>query len=387
MLLLWLSYFSDYSSSKHSDRIFSASRVDSYNSSSSTVVENNVLLGYVIGILLLLGLAFIVVLSVAGAFIPNTPFVSSFSDFLRFIYRVFPPYSNDARHDWEYKTAIFNYRHFSILVVSISVAAVTAFLVHRTGSAAFQGLFFVPITSLFALLRRPEEREDMKPRMFGLPQCTLFGTIIVAISLSYSAYTSGHLRSYIISYSVTCVVLIIVGVCGFRLSRFAPKISDTDAAAWMIARYGTRNLEWFKKAVEMSRNSKTQTSKEMLLEKIFPLLAPLITHIPHTADHKPFPPDQEIYTYVACLHELCPPPLSDHEPKKHTFWSQLWKNEVAFQCPALSQELARKLKNIRDCKICGSTSDVRGISELAKEILDSLPIIVGTSRKTSKSFA
>ena len=334
-----------------------------------------------VGILLLLGLAFIVVLSVAGAFIPNSPFVSSFSDFLRLIYRVFPPYSNAARY--EDKIPILNYRDSSILAASIGGAALTAFLVRRTGSAAFHGLFLIPITSMFALLRRPKEREDMKPRIFGLPQMTLIGTFIVALPLSYSAYVSNRLRSYIISYSVTCVLLAIVGICGWRLSRFAPKTSETEAAAWMITRYGTRKRDWFKKAVEMSRNSKT--SKEMLLEKIFPLLVPLIANAQHKAGHEPFPPDQDIYTYVACLRELCPPPLMDSQTKKPTFWSRLWKNEVAFRCPDLSPELATTLRDIRNCEICGS--GLKGISELAKEILDSLPVVAGASWKTYQDFA
>ena len=382
MLLLWLSYFSDYLSSKYSDRILSASHVGLNNHTpfSSAVTENHAILGYVVGILLLLGLAFVIVLSVTGSFIPNSPFVSSFSDFLRFIYRVFPSYPNAAHYGDKFP--ILNRRLLFILPVSAGLAAVTAFLVRHTGNGAFHGLFFFPITSVFALLRHPKECVGMKPRMFGLPELTLLGTVVIAVSLSYSSYNTGSHIPYIISYSITCALLAFIGFYGFRLSLSAPKTSETEAAAWMIARYGTREREWFKKAVEMSH---TERSEEILLEKIFPLLAPLIAHVSHQTGHEPFPPDGDTYTYVACLRELCPPPLSDSQTTKPTFWSQLRKNEVAFHRPELPSELARTLRNLRDCETCGS--GLKGISELAKEILDSLPVVVGTSQKTSQDFA
>ncbi|KAF8151672.1 hypothetical protein B0H34DRAFT_678247 [Crassisporium funariophilum] len=293
-------------------------------------------LGYVIGTILLVTLAFIIVTSLCGAFIPTSPFRSSFSDFIKVVFKVFPDWQLTAR---DKSPTMF--RTFLIILASVAMAVATAFFVLQKQAAVFQCLFFVPIAGTFVLMKQPQKKDTMKPRVYGLPEWTLFSTIAVFVTLSVSSYICLYTRPYIAVFSGACVLLAIQGYYGIRLSEFVPDTTEANAVAWMLKEASSQDAAWFQRAGEIAGSS--EIMRAVLLENLLPLLSPVIASIPHPEGHlsQELPDDQEIY--VACLARLC-----QFSSSKGSFW----RNEVTLRHPSLPIELYKRLVALRDCSHC-----------------------------------
>ncbi|KAF8154908.1 hypothetical protein B0H34DRAFT_542878 [Crassisporium funariophilum] len=313
----------------------------------SAIAQDQQTLGYVIGTILLLALAFIIVTSLSGAYIPTSPFQSSFSDFIQFMFKIIPDWKLTPN---EKSPGVF--RTFLVTLTSIAMAVVTALLVRWRHTAVYQGLFFVPIACTFVLMRQPTKKDTMKPRRFGLPEWVLFSTITVFATLAISAYISPHAGPFIVTFCVASVLLALQGYYGILLSEFVPNTAQAEAVSWMLKTSSSQDATWFRKAGEIAGSS--EITRAVLLENLLPLLSPLITSIPHEDSHASQHSEQE--AYVTCLARLCQFSFSK---------GSLWRNEITLRHPIFPTELSRRLMMLRDCSRCNAR--VRDAAKVALE--------------------
>ena len=297
-----------------------------------------------------LGLLFILAASIFAAFFPTAPFQSPVSDFIRFIFKIFP---NNIL-----------LRISSMALVSVASAVMAAYFTITHLSTTFLAFLTIPIACIMALASPHPEKKEMKPRICGLPAWALFSsfTAVAAFSLSawmYTSYNHNHLAPFFISFGFACVIIPVLGYPLIQISKSAPDTTTAKAVTWMLMNSVSQNATWFRK---VARIGSSKVKRAVLLEDLLPLLSPLITSIPH-----PHPPhdksegvDPDLVAYVACLARLC-----DFETSTVSFWKKLWHNEVAFRRPLFSKDLEEKLKQLRDCPDC-----LQEVQDHARQALD-----------------
>ncbi|KDR84283.1 hypothetical protein GALMADRAFT_237028 [Galerina marginata CBS 339.88] len=289
---------------------------------------------FAVGIILGLGLVFLLMTSIIGAFIPASPFQSSFSDLIRNMYRIFPDYPL-TRND----TSPTIIRISGIMFASLAVIVTSAYLSQRYSSGLYQPLVCFSAVGVFALMsKHPKKHAEMKPRLYDLPEWAIFSTITISGTLLVSAYLAQFIVPNLITFGIAGILLVVQGYFGIKLSRFVPETTMAEAAAWMLRQSSAQYTIWFQKAGGIGS---TEIKKAVLFKDLLPLLAPLITSIPHQSVHKPLNQDQVIY--VACLARFC-----QYTPSSSSFW----KNEVEFHRPVFSHELRNTLEKLRDCSHC-----------------------------------
>ena len=306
-----------------------------------------------------LGLLFILIASIFAAFFPTAPFQSPVSDFIRFIFRIFPNY---PLPDFHMCPNIL--RISSMILVSVALAVIAAIWTIRQYSLAYLTLLCVPLACVVALSSlHPEKNDKMKPRIYGLPAWALFSccTTIAALCISARLYeTPDRPTLFIISFSFACALIPVQGYYFIQLSNSAPDTTTAKAVTWMLMNSSSKNATsknatWFRK---VARIGSSEVKRAVLLKDLLPLLSSLITSIPHHHSHVALNPD--LVAYVACLARLC-----DFEPSTGSFWKNLWHNEVAFPRPHISKDLEEKLKQLSDCPQCP-----REVQDHARHALD-----------------
>jgi hypothetical protein len=306
----------------------------------------NFSLSFKVGIMFTLGLLFMLSVSIFAAFLPTAPFQSPYSDFIRFIYKIFPNYPLPGLREYPN-----TFRISSMILVSIAFAALAAFGVIKQGNTAYLSFLAFPLACVVALASpRPEKMEEMKPRIYGLPAWALFASFTTIAVLSISAWmyaTHNHPAPFIISFSFACALIPLQGYHLIQISKSAPDTTTAEAVTWMLlnSKSSSQSATWFLKAARIGSSKKTSKVKRaVLLEKLLPLLSPLITSIPH---HPPAALHPDLVAYVTCLALLC-----DFDTSTDPFWKQLWHNEVAFPRPLFPKDLEEKLTELCTCKHC-----------------------------------
>ena len=312
------------------------------------------------------GLLFILITSIFAAFFPTAPFQSPVSDFIRFIFKIFPDYPLPALRKCP------NILRISSMILASVALAVIAVIYTIKQSMAFITLLCFPLACVPAMATpHPEKKDNMKPRIYGLPAWALFSgfTTIAACSISGLIFLTSPPTSFIISFSVGCLLLLLQGYHLIQLSRSAPDTTTAKAVTWMLMNSSSQNITWFGK---VSRIGSSEVKRAVLLEDLLPLLSPLITSIPH--HHPPAALDPDQVAYIACLARLC-----DFEPSTGSFWTNLWHNEVAFHRPLFSKDLEEKLKQLRDCHDCPQE-----VQEHASQALDFSQNMSSSQREKEK---
>jgi len=290
-----------------------------YNSSSIT--EDNKLLGYVVGIIFHLGLSFVLITASTAAFNSTSPFRSPFSDFINFIFRIFP---DKVSHSG----TVTRTRMLTIVLASIVVLVITGYLVFKQVAVGVPLIYF-PLAAIFALAREEEEETDIKPRLHNLPKWASFTTSVLFITCALAFYFSSNLTLFTVLYLLMCILLGALGFVIVRTSRIKPMTADADAIAWLLSTSLSQNPDWFKKAVQIAGESPNLRAR--LLKALFPLLVPLI--ITAQANHK----NDDEQKYVKCLAHLV-----DFEQTDADFW----RNEGALEHPKLPLELRERLETM-----------------------------------------
>lgn len=296
-------------------------------------------LGYGVGVILLLGLAFLLVTSFSAAFIPAAPFHSSFSDFIHFIFRIFPEH---PRINLGAKGTI---RVRTLLVVCSAIVFLggAAFLVIKN-TAVFIPIVFYPIACVFALMRRGSE-SDIKPRVLDLPGWVSFSTIVIFTTFAIAAYFSPKTGVFLLFFCVASILLAVQGYVGIKMSARTPQRIEADAIAWMMKSSVEQDARLFKKAVDIAGRSANLRS--LLLDELLPLLTPLIISI--HGDKKIATEDQAVY--LECLAGLTQ--FSESE-------GAFWKNESSVRRPTLSTPFRMKLSKLRNTQCPDRLDDSRG---------------------------
>jgi len=323
----------------------------------STIHDRHEGLGYVIGVVFLIGLTFFILASCSAAFIPSAPFHSPFSHFISFIFnRII------------LKNRTKKWRLRIIVVSSIATGIMTILLVAINGSI-YQLLIFLPIVGAFAVAKQPDEdsppdakqpKEEStldaeKPKepgdsehspLYGPSALAAFGSFTVFIPIAVASYFSA---SRVISISVSSVIsgvlLPFYGYQMYKLTR-VPNMLEAEAIAWLLKLSQESSL--IKQAGSVAT---TSARKVLLLHTIVPLLPHIIApHLRHSSGEHA---NGELHMLLSCLAHLSQFP--DVE-KSH------WGNRAEQKCPKLSQKLRIQLNELR------SNADP-GLRDAAESIL------------------
>ena len=250
-----------------------------------------------------------------------------------------------------------------MILVSVASAIMAAYCTMTQFNTGFLSLLALPVACVTALASpHPEKKEEMKPRIYGLPAWALFSccTITAASCISSWIYvTHTHPTPFFISFGFTCALIPMLGYPLIQISKSAPDTTTAKAITWMLMNSVSKNATWFRK---VARIGSSKVKRAVLLKDLLPLLSPLITSIPH--HHPPAALDPDQVAYVECLARLC-----DFDPSIGSFWKNPWRNEVAFPRPIFSEDLKKKLKDLRDCHQC--LPEVQDHARRALEFSDS----------------
>jgi hypothetical protein len=291
-----------------------------------------------------LGLVFVIGVSILAAFIPTSPFQSPLSDFILFIFKIFPDYPLPALHK---SPNIL--RNSCMILASVALTIMAAVWTIQQSRTPYLALLCFPVACVSALAAsHPEKKDGMKPRIYGLPAWALFSNFINLGAFAISAWMfvtqydgHHHLAPFIISFSFGCALIPVQGYHLIQISKSAPDTTTAEAITWMLMNSSSQNTTWFQKAAKIGSSP---IKRAVFLENLLPLLSPLITSIPHS--HPPVARHPDQVAYVACLARLC-----ELEPSARS-WKNLWHNEVAFPRPRFSEDLEEKLQQLRDCDHC-----------------------------------
>ena len=268
-------------------------------------------IGYVIGGMLLLGFVFLILASVAAAFIPACPFKSSLTTLIKLFFKLlilfFKSFLGQHLPQWVldvrgyYKTAwgrhIYGFQHdgqsqeaiklqatspessypqdhcvhqsgqdpqikhpllrlFIIGVVSIIVISVLILCILKYNSGAYYALICFPFAaglSIFGDLPRSYER----PPRYGLEYWIFLASIVIAPFMIAASYYSDTQRDKFMGLFFTgCALHLLFTVFGARLFRFTPETRETDAVAWLLASTASQKPEHFQKAGKISTQPK-----------------------------------------------------------------------------------------------------------------------------------
>jgi len=366
-------------------------------------------IGYVIGAMLLLGFVFLILASVAAAFIPACPFKSSLTTLIRLFFNFFlgyylPRWILDVRK--YYKKApwrrLHNYRAqddgeamglrttsessylqdhvhpsgptqrpllrlFSIGVASCVVIGVLVLCVLKYNSGAYYALICFPFAaglSIFGDLPRSYER----PPRYGIEYWIFLASVVIAPFMIAASYYSDTRRDKFIGlFSTGCALLVLFTVSGTQLFKFTPETRETDAVAWLLASTAPQKPEYFEKAGKISKQPKDNSYKRpkdsnydhrkaSLLNSLLPLLSSLITSKIQPRDsHQEGTKDQEKETKVLEIYVACLAQLSDFK----NFDGSIWKNQLAVIHPILSPSNKKLLSDALE-----KISNLKGESNL-----------------------
>jgi len=121
--------------------------------------------------------------SFAAAFIPNSPFRSSYSHLIKYIFCIIPNYRFNLMGKQDIRL-----RTIGIILISLGVLAAIGYLVPHS-NPQYVVLIYFPTTALFALMRKGEKK-DIQLR-HSLPFCTFvavfFSYIVFAIATLFNS--------------------------------------------------------------------------------------------------------------------------------------------------------------------------------------------------------
>ena len=312
-------------------------------------------IGYVVGVILVLGLTTLLVTSLAAAFFAACPFRSSFSTTIQLVFKYFQKLSRwMCRGLSQRKIRWLWVGSLTFLWVASSALIAYASMVSSTGSLA---LICIPIAITIAYAAHEEVTH--KPQEFKVPHLLFLMFFIIAPPLAAIPPFTGlrHHLSYPIVFSLYAIGLSVLFFTGWMGSRMAKSVIDAgevDAVAWLLKSTSSQDPESFKKAGQIaSLGSDGPHYRPRLLKSLMPLLSLLITS--HRNDRIDMLEDQQMYhleIYVSCLAIL-----SDFEDYEGSFW---FMREDARQHPKLDsdpkeQPLRKKLVELaRSPRYCSS---------------------------------
>ena len=298
---------------------------------SQSIRDHDSNLGYIVGLILLIGLTFLVIASCSAAFISSSPFHSPFSHFISWFF-----------YDILCKHLTRNVSLGITALISCGAAISTIFLVPLKDST-YQLLIFVPIVGIFAVAPKREEfsedsKEDSKEvsLWYGPPQLAVMGGFTVFIPIAVASYFADRSKVVYMSVSSGSIVLLALYCFGiYKVTRKARRVNtlEAEAIAWLLESTQDPEPLLFKKACSVA----TTTPRKARLLSPTPSLFPhmIAFRFRHTSDeHK----DPELRTLLSCL--LC---LSEFPDVDGSFV----RNTATFKHPKLPPVLFKQLKELK----------------------------------------
>jgi hypothetical protein len=292
------------------------------NSSSSVSVQRKAI-GDVVGSVFLIGSSFLLVASFSAAFIFDSPFRSPFSDFVNYIFRIFPnkPIPGSGRVLW---------RTIGIVLVSVLALAPGSYFLWKQNYLYFIFVYFA-IASVFALMRKGKET-DMRPRFISLALWVLISTFIVFIIFIVSSYFAKQSTLLcILCFVFASILLWSLGYIGIKMSETKPMTVEAEAVSWFLTTSSSdKDPAWFQKVAQIAEQS--PNIRAVLMKRLLPLLLPVVSSLPN---HGAVTAEQESYLKTLAI-------LMDFAPRKRC----LWRNEASVERPTLPEELIGRLKEL-----------------------------------------
>ena len=232
-------------------------------------------IGYVVGVILVLGLTTLLVTSLAAAFFAACPFRSSFSTTIQLVFKYFQKLSRwMCRGLSQRKIRWLWVGSLTFLWVASSALIAYASMVNSTGSLA---LICIPIAITIAYAAHEEVTH--KPQEFKVPHLLFLMFFIIAPPLAAIPPFTGlrHHLSYPIVFSLYAIGLSVLFFTGWMGSRMAKSVIDAgevDAVAWLLKSTSSQDPESFKKAGQIaSLGSDGPHYRPRLLKSLMPLLS------------------------------------------------------------------------------------------------------------------
>ena len=297
---------------------------------SSSVPVKQAGIAYFVSVVFNIGFAFIIISSFSAAFIPDSPFRSPFSDFVGFIPKIIP---NKPVSAFMSKHPLATWRTVGNFLTSTPLLAAGGYFLVKGNSASFPCVYWA-IAGVFALMQKGRET-DTPPRLFGLPLWLfLSSTIVFACFMLSLHFNERHSTPLCITFfTLGAFLLIVLGGFGVKMSETRPMTVEADAVSWLLKTSTNKDPAWFQKAVQIAGES--SNARALLVEKLLPLLLPLITSLPYsgqaTVTH-----EQESYINTLAV-------LMDFEPRRKSFR----RNEASLKLPHLPEELIDRLEELQ----------------------------------------
>jgi len=260
--------------------------------------------------------------SCAGAFIPDAPFRSSLSDFIKILFPNFKILKLKRRLSDHFRTV------YIILTSMIAVGAATYLTLESNTSYII--LMYYPVMGMFALTKKGQEKDIDIQRLYSLPEWVFFSSVLVFL-LSNISLVFINFRRISLFFFFISLASVFLSVSTRILVKFSETNSATtiaEAIAWVIESSSSQDPVRFQKAVEIAGNSRNL--RALLLERLLPLVESLIT-LEDEAQN--IGPQQE--AFIECLEKLI-----NFDSCKGSFWRNT--------APIPSKTLRMKLTNLQN---------------------------------------
>jgi hypothetical protein len=305
--------------------------------------------------MLILGLVFLMLASVAAAFIPACPFKSSLTSLIKLLFKLFPD-----RHlpEWMFGGKLSRMspavvRVFSVTLASVAVIVVMIICVLKY-TGAYYALICFPFAAGVSIFGDPP-RSDQRPPKYGIQYWIFLACIVIApVMVAASYFSNTRPFVFIGAFSIGSILIAIFSIAGTHLFKFTPDTREGDAVAWLLKWTPSQEPSYFQKAGQISKQPKQEPEDEyahrkaFLLTSLLPLLSSLITSkIQYRASQQEGTKDQasqekeakDLAIYVACLAQL-----SAFKDSEEPWWKN--KSAVVHPSPPHAVSLVESLETI-----------------------------------------
>jgi hypothetical protein len=269
------------------------------------------------------GAAYVILASCAGAFIPDAPFRSSLSDFIKILIPNF--------NIFNLKRRLSDCLRIAYIILTSLIAVGTAAYFNLKSNPSYIGLLYCyPVLGMFALTKKGQEKDIQ--RLYSLSEWVFFSSVLIFLlyNLSRLSINFGHTYLYVSFISLASVFLCVSTRILIKLSETKSATTVAEVIAWVIESSSSQDPARFRKAVKIADNSRNL--RALLLERLLPLVESLITHEDEAQN---IGPQQD--AYIECLEELI-----NFDSCERSFWRNM--------APIPSKTLRMKLTNLQNLR-------------------------------------
>jgi hypothetical protein len=329
-------------------------KLNTNSSPSKSISAAQDIIGLTVAALLNIGLLFLGITSLGGAFLPGCPFRSAFSSVTRFIYE-----KPQTLLKWILGRLplLERVRKLSVFVLALLgplqlVAMFVILITNVVNTGIWTSLLFLTMTS-FVMAIFAKKEVVHKPQKYKISHLALWAFLPISVLVTF-AHSFAHAdeiddRGRLISVLIASLGEVIVYIPALliysQMSKSMAGTGEIDAMAWLLKTAPPQNpAAFFKKAAQMTGFDSIGCGyRPRLLESLMAFLTLLIIshqalEHPSSDTHSPsssLSDDENLEIYIACLARLSD--FADSEGSYKCLW------EDAMQHPKLEQPLIDKM--------------------------------------------